>query len=76
MYQSTNLWGCSMDLIDVECTYCGSIIELSKALKINIETGEYEYICVNCALKWDKKDPKYNKLSDEDKQKLGALSRS
>jgi DNA-directed RNA polymerase subunit RPC12/RpoP len=65
-----------MELIDVECTYCGSLIELSKAVKLNIETGEYEYVCVNCAIKWDKKYPKHDQLSDEDKQKLEALTKS
>ena len=30
---------------------------MSKAVKINLKSGEYEYICDNCAIKWkDKKD--------------------
>lgn len=44
------------DVIKVECKYCGSFIELSKAIKLNVETGEYEYLCTNCALKFEKKD--------------------
>ena len=28
---------------------------MSKAVKINLETGEYEYLCDNCALKFKKK---------------------
>lgn len=39
----------------VECTYCGSVLEMSKAVKVNIETGEYEYLCDNCALRFKKK---------------------
>jgi DNA-directed RNA polymerase subunit RPC12/RpoP len=59
-----------MEFIEVECKYCGSIIEMSKAVKLNLETGEYEYACVNCAIKWDKKDPRYLNLSEEDRQKI------
>ena len=44
------------DVIKVECKYCGAFIELSKAIKLNAETGEYEYICTNCALKFESKD--------------------
>lgn len=42
-------------LIDVECKYCGAYIEMSKAVKINTKTGEYEYLCDNCAIKWKEK---------------------
>jgi len=31
------------EFVEVECKYCGSFIEVSKAVKINLETGEYEY---------------------------------
>ena len=41
-------------LIEVECHYCGSFIEVSKAVKLNLESGEYVYICDNCAIKWKK----------------------
>jgi hypothetical protein len=44
-----------INIIEVECKYCGSIIELSKAVRLNIKTGEYEYACANCAIKWNKK---------------------
>jgi ribosomal protein S27E len=27
-----------MEFIEVECKYCGSIIEMSKAVKLNLET--------------------------------------
>jgi DNA-directed RNA polymerase subunit RPC12/RpoP len=42
------------EIIEVECKYCGSFIEMSKAVKINLDTGEYEYLCDNCALKFAK----------------------
>jgi len=57
-------------LIDVECKYCGSLINFAKAVKLNIQTGEYEYICVNCAIKWDKDDSRLKMISTEDRAKL------
>ena len=59
-----------MELIDVECTYCGSVINLAKAIKLNTATGEYKYVCVNCAIKWDKSDSRLEKISTEDRAKL------
>ena len=46
----------------IDCKYCGSVIELSRAVVLNPETEEYEYACVNCALAWEKKgsDPPFN----------------
>ncbi|WP_455392491.1 hypothetical protein [[Eubacterium] cellulosolvens] len=44
------------DVIKVECKYCGSFIELSKAVKLNTETGEYEYLCSNCAIRFEDSD--------------------
>ena len=54
----------------MECKYCGSFIDLAKAVKLNTETGEYHYICVNCAIKWDKSDSRLEKVSTEDRTKL------
>jgi len=45
------------EIVEVECNYCGSFIEVSKAVKINLDTGEYEYLCDNCALKFAKNTP-------------------
>ena len=44
------------EFIDVECKYCGSVVELSKAVKVDLESGKFEYICDNCALKFKKKE--------------------
>jgi DNA-directed RNA polymerase subunit RPC12/RpoP len=65
-----------MEILEVECAYCGSLIELRKAVRLNVETGEYEYACVNCALKWDKSDPRYNKIEPEDLKKIEDISKS
>lgn len=43
------------DVTEVECKYCGSYIEVAKAVRLNTETGEYEYACEGCAIKWAKK---------------------
>ena len=59
-----------VEFIEVECKYCGSIMDLNKAVKLNLKTGEYEYVCVNCAIKWDKDHPKLDSLVPEDQQKL------
>jgi ribosome-binding protein aMBF1 (putative translation factor) len=40
---------------EVECEFCGAIIPLSKAIKINMETGEIKYACPACAERWGKK---------------------
>lgn len=56
------------ELIKVECKYCGSYIDLNKAIKLNVETGEYEYLCTNCAIKFKKdSDPTFSEkpVSDE-----------
>ncbi len=42
-----------VEILMVECTYCGSVIEMNKAVKINLETGEYEYACDNCAIRFN-----------------------
>jgi DNA-directed RNA polymerase subunit RPC12/RpoP len=44
-----------VEMEDVPCKFCGSLIELSKAVQLNPESGEYEYACVNCAIKWEEK---------------------
>jgi uncharacterized Zn-finger protein len=41
---------------DVDCKYCGSVIELSKDVKMDPETGEYQYACPHCSKKWSKKE--------------------
>ncbi len=38
-----------VEMKEVECEYCGNVIELSKAVRLNPETEEYEYACENCA---------------------------
>lgn len=43
------------ELIEVECKYCGAVIDIMKAVKIDTGTGEYEYICENCAIQFKKK---------------------
>jgi DNA-directed RNA polymerase subunit RPC12/RpoP len=43
-----------VDIIEVECKYCGSLIEMAKAVRLNPETEEYEYACVNCAIRFEK----------------------
>lgn len=45
-----------VEVIDVECKYCGSVVELSKAVRVDKKSGEYEYMCDNCALKFKKKE--------------------
>ncbi|UCD92332.1 MAG: hypothetical protein JSV43_08995 [Methanobacteriota archaeon] len=46
-----------VEIKDVECKYCGNVIELSKAVRLNPETEQYEYACENCALKLGIKKP-------------------
>ena len=44
------------DITEVECNFCGSYIDVAKAVKLNVESGEYEYVCEGCAIQWkDKK---------------------
>lgn len=43
-----------VEVEEVECEFCGAVIPLSKAIKINLKTGEYKYACPNCAMKWGK----------------------
>jgi DNA-directed RNA polymerase subunit RPC12/RpoP len=58
-----------VDLIKVECKYCGSFIDLSKAIKLNVETGEYEYLCTNCAIKFKKNsEPNFSEKSVSDEK--------
>ncbi len=33
----------------VECAYCGRIVELRNMVRLNPETEEYEYACKGCA---------------------------
>ena len=33
----------------VKCKYCDHITELAEEIRLNPETGEYEYVCPNCA---------------------------
>jgi hypothetical protein len=47
---------------------------MRKTVRLNADTGEYEYACVNCALKWDKSDPKYQKIEPEDLKKIEDVS--
>jgi DNA-directed RNA polymerase subunit RPC12/RpoP len=35
----------------VECEYCGKIVELANIVRLNPETERYEYACENCARK-------------------------
>jgi hypothetical protein len=44
------------EIVEVECKYCGSYIDVAKAVKLNEESGEFEYACEGCAIQWkDKK---------------------
>lgn len=40
----------------VKCKYCGRYFELAEEVQLNPETGEYEYICANCAKKFEKNE--------------------
>ena len=44
------------DIFIVDCKYCGAVMDVGKAVKINLETGEYKYACENCAIQFAKKD--------------------
>ncbi len=33
------------------CKYCGAVFDLAKAVRLDTETGEYEYACPHCAVK-------------------------
>lgn len=37
---------------EVECAFCGSVLQLRKAVKMEPKTGEFKYACPNCAVKW------------------------
>lgn len=50
------------EVVDVECKYCGALIKLRKAVRLNPETGKYEYACVNCAMKFNKME--FNKQAE------------
>lgn len=43
------------DETEVECTYCGAVLALRKAIRLEPKTGEYKYACPNCAVLWKKK---------------------
>jgi DNA-directed RNA polymerase subunit RPC12/RpoP len=36
-------------MAQVKCEYCGRIVELANIVRLNPDTEEYEYACVNCA---------------------------
>lgn len=36
-------------MAQVKCEYCGKIVELANIVRLNPDTEEYEYACVNCA---------------------------
>lgn len=38
----------------VKCKYCGRYFELAEEVKLNPETGKYEYVCPSCAKKFGK----------------------
>ena len=40
-----------IDIKEVDCKYCGSVIPLSKAVKMNPKTGKYIYSCPHCSKK-------------------------
>jgi hypothetical protein len=44
-----------VELDEVECEFCGDIIKLKDAIKLNVRTGEYKYACPNCAKRWRKR---------------------
>lgn len=44
------------EFTEVECKYCGCYLDVSRAVKLNIESGEYEYACEGCAIKWKDKN--------------------
>lgn len=37
------------EIQEVECEFCGSIFPLKRAMKVDMETGEYKYACPGCA---------------------------
>ncbi len=36
-------------MAQVKCEYCGKMVELANIVRLNPETEEYEYACINCA---------------------------
>jgi uncharacterized Zn-finger protein len=44
-----------IDIKDVDCKYCGSVIPLSKALMMDPKTGIYKYTCPHCSKMWNPK---------------------
>ena len=44
-----------IDIKEVDCKYCGAVIPLSKAMKMNPKTGAYKYKCPHCSKMWDSK---------------------
>jgi len=45
------------EMKEVECEFCGSIFQLKKAMKVEMDTGEYVYSCPGCA-RMQKKAPR------------------
>ena len=39
--------------LKIKCKYCGHILELREEIKYDPDTGEYFYICPNCAKRLD-----------------------
>ncbi len=50
-----------VEMRQVDCRYCGKIVELRNMVKLNPKTEEYEYACENCAKRLEldpyKEDP-------------------
>ena len=50
-----------VELKQVECKYCGKMVELRNTVKLNPETEEYEYAREHCAMRLEldsyKEDP-------------------
>jgi DNA-directed RNA polymerase subunit RPC12/RpoP len=46
------------ELPRIECRYCGRVLEMSEEVKMNLETGEYEYVCPSCAKMFSKEEGK------------------
>ena len=38
-------------MAQVKCEYCGKIVELANIVRLNPDTEQYEYACIDCARK-------------------------
>ena len=40
--------------VKIKCKYCGHYFEMKEEVRIDPKTGEYVYVCPNCAKKLEK----------------------